>query len=195
MSEALLMKVPNGFVADEAANEPGVFDGIRTGETIRVKWTRPRQLHRHRRFFAMLNFAFDHWEPVDKQSGKTPGAKIILSFLNYCEKKAPAKFINYLKPLVEGYLKSHGDWMNKREPAKSVENFRKEAIIMAGYYEAIFSLDGSMKLEAKSMSFSKMGEDEFQKLYNAVANVLIKQVLTNYTKDDLDQVVDQLVRM
>lgn len=74
---------------------------------------------------------------------------------------------------------------------KNREFFRKEAIKAAGYVEPAHDLRGNLLLYAKSISFGSMGEDEFQQLYSDVGNVLLQNVLTNYTADDLDQVVER----
>lgn len=77
---------------------------------------------------------------------------------------------------------------------KNFDRFRKDVVIMAGFYDATYDIQGNLKLEAHSISFGKMSEDDFNKVYNACCNVLLQKVLHNYTRDDLDSVVDRLVR-
>ncbi|MER2492334.1 DUF1367 family protein [Catenovulum sediminis] len=77
---------------------------------------------------------------------------------------------------------------------KNFERFRKDVIISAGYYEPVANIRGEVRAEAKSISFAKMSQEEFEKLYNAAANVLLQKVLTNYTRSDLDDVVEKLIR-
>ena len=77
---------------------------------------------------------------------------------------------------------------------KNFDRFRKDVVIMAGFYDATYDIQGNLKLEAHSISFGKMSEDEFNKVYNACCNVLLLKVLHNYTRDDLDSVVEQLTR-
>lgn len=77
---------------------------------------------------------------------------------------------------------------------KNFDRFRKDVIIMAGFYDATYDIQGNLKLDAHSISFGKMSEDEFNNVYNACCNVLLKQVLHNYTREDLDHVVEQLTR-
>lgn len=76
---------------------------------------------------------------------------------------------------------------------KNFDRFRKDCVIAAGYYEVVSNLRGEVRAEAKSISFGRMSEDEFRKLYSAVANVLLQRVLKTYTREDLDRVVDQIV--
>ncbi len=76
---------------------------------------------------------------------------------------------------------------------KNKEQFREDVIILAGYYEISMRLDGTTRTKAKSIAFGSMSEDEFEKVYNAVSGVLLAKVLKNYTRSDLDRVVNELI--
>jgi len=76
---------------------------------------------------------------------------------------------------------------------KNFDAFRDDVTIMAGYFIATMRLDGTARLRPKSISFASMDQDEFESLYNAVANVLLQKVLTRYTRADLDAVVNRIV--
>lgn len=77
---------------------------------------------------------------------------------------------------------------------KNFERFRKDVIIQSGHYDVVVNLNGDLRLEAKSISFGNMSQEEFEDLYNKSVNVILQKVLTNYTKADLDHVVDQVIR-
>ena len=76
---------------------------------------------------------------------------------------------------------------------KQFEQFREDVTILAGFYELSLRLDGSTRISAKSISFGAMNDLEFQRVYSAVADVILEKVLTNYTRDDLDAVVEQIL--
>lgn len=76
---------------------------------------------------------------------------------------------------------------------RNFDEFRRDVTIIAGYYTVEHGLDGKPKIRPKSISFGSMGDDEFEKLYSACLNVILESVLTNYTREDLDQVVDQIL--
>lgn len=76
---------------------------------------------------------------------------------------------------------------------KEFDRFRKDVVILAGYYTPVYNMKGEVRLEAKSISFGSMEQDEFEKVYSAVANVLLRKVLTRYTREDLDRVVEQIM--
>ncbi|HQR22944.1 MAG TPA: DUF1367 family protein [Burkholderiaceae bacterium] len=76
---------------------------------------------------------------------------------------------------------------------KNRERFRKDCLVMAGFFDVVVNLRGETRVEAKSISFGSMEEAEFEKVYSAVADVLLQRVLTTYTRADLDKVVDQML--
>lgn len=79
-------------------------------------------------------------------------------------------------------------------PEKSFERFRKDLIILAGHYDASYRLDGSVRIEAKSVSFSNMDEEEFENLYSNIINVGLQRVLPHgYNSEKVRSVIDQLL--
>jgi hypothetical protein len=80
------------------------------------------------------------------------------------------------------------------EVAKNFEQFREDVTILAGFYEQTFDLQGRMVLKAKSIKFASMDQAEFERVYSAVADVLLTHVLTKYSRADLDEVVEKMMR-
>lgn len=106
------------------------------------------------------------------------------------------KFFALLKVGYEAWEVGEGRRSNKHGPIeKNYERFRADVTILAGYYTQHFRLDGSVIVEAKSISFANMGEEEFAQVYSKVADVLLQKVLRNYTREDLDEVVDKILGM
>ncbi len=83
--------------------------------------------------------------------------------------------------------------LNGEVAQKNRERFRKDCIILAGFYDLVTNLRGEVRAEARSISFANMDEEEFDAVYSAVADVLLRKVLTNYTREDLDQVVERVL--
>ena len=78
---------------------------------------------------------------------------------------------------------------------RNFDTFRKDVTILAGYYEQHWDLSGRMQLVAKSIAFGNMEDAEFNELYDAVANVLLQRVLTNYAgREELDEVVEKIMK-
>ena len=65
---------------------------------------------------------------------------------------------------------------------RQFEVFRNELTVMAGYYDSFYTLRGTVRIEAKSISYGEMDQEEFEQLYSALINAAIKNVFNN-TKD------------
>jgi len=79
---------------------------------------------------------------------------------------------------------------------KNFERFREQVLILAGHYDQVFSLRGDkMELVAKSISYASMDDAEFEVLYSAVIDVLLREVCTRYAgREELESVADQVLR-
>lgn len=84
----------------------------------------------------------------------------------------------------------------KRKPVeKNREQFREDITIMAGFYEQTFDLKGRMRIRAKSISFANMDDVEFEALYSAICDVLLREVCTRYAgRAELEAVVERVMR-
>ena len=137
---------------------------LKQGEALEGPWRKKQErvLWRHRKFFAMLDYAFENWEP----HGGGP---------------------DFVMEDDEGFkLKVRGEMV---PVLKNRERFRKDLIILAGYYEATFNIKNEVRLEAKSMAFANMDDDEFTKLYYDVHDVIRRHILRNYSREDFDRVL------
>lgn len=84
----------------------------------------------------------------------------------------------------------------KGQPVKpNFDRFRKDLVILAGHYDATFNAKGEIRLEAKSISFASMGEEEFEKLYSDTIDVVLQKILTGtkLTEDQLRNHVEAVL--
>lgn len=149
------MKLPNGALVPASEEDQVLLGKIKAGRVVKLKYTRMRNYQFFKKWWALVSFAFDYFDPPELQ----PDA----------EEK----------------------WKKKVTPEKNLERFRKDITILAGYYEAHYRVNGETRIEAKSISFSSMSEDEFEKLFDATIDVILKHVCTQYTDEMLRDVVDQ----
>ena len=77
---------------------------------------------------------------------------------------------------------------------KEFEVFREELTILAGFYDVTWKINGKMKLTAHSWSWGKTDQLKFEAMYSAFIDVIIRDILTNYSKDDLEHQVEQVLR-
>lgn len=150
----LMKRLGNYLIPD-----PGFIEefnsAIKNYAEVWVEFFTPRNLRFHKKFFAMMNFAFENWEPVNDKSAKIMGLEI----------------------------------------KKDFETFREDVIILAGYHSIVFKIDGSFKYVADSISFAKMNQDRFEKLYSACAQVLLDLVFkSKMTREEMDRIVEELLR-
>ena len=127
------------------------MEKIKMNSIVKCEITKPRNIKFLRKYFSLINLAYDHFEP--------PGQK------------------EYRGQQVQ----------------KNRDVFRHEITILSGFYDAVYKIDGTFKLVAKSISFGSMTEDEFSDLYSKTISVILERVLTNYTEDDLNKVVDEIL--
>jgi len=146
MKELNLLKLPNNLFRSATEQDAEKASKIKVGKVLRGQWTERRNGKFFRKYWALLNYSFQCWEPGDN------------------------------------------------EAMKNIDQFRQKITILAGFSEIVYDLDGSEIIKAKSIAWGSMGEDEFEHLYSATINVILKNVLTNYTHEDLDQVVEQVLR-
>lgn len=141
----LMMKTPKGWApANLEAQEE--HSRQKSGQYIHGNFRKLRDPVKHRKFFALLNLAFDWWEPgeIDSKYGK---------------------------------------------PQKNFERFRKDLIILTGYFHIVVRLDGSTRPEADSISFATMDDDTFNDLYSKAIDVIIERITPNYTPEEINDMV------
>ena len=70
------------------------------------------------------------------------------------------------------------------------DSFRKQLTINAGYFDQVWALNKiDFTLEAKSLAFGSMGQDEFEQCYSA----LIQAAMTGIFNEADDQQLNQLM--
>ena len=134
--------------------------------------------------------------PDDEQSAEAlktiaAGAVISVEWKHPRNYKFHKKFFAMLKVGYDAWEPPEKD-IKGLVMQKNPDRFREDVIIAAGFYDTTVNIRGEARARAKSIACGAMSQDEFDKLYNAVADVLLKHVLRNYTKDDLESVVNEL---
>lgn len=155
MKEVLCIKTPAGAFQPYGDEEAEKVKSIKQGAMVRVGITVMRNPLFHRKFFALVKFAFDIWSESCK----------------------PAEY--------------------KGHPIKpSFERFRKDLTILCGYYDATYNVRGEVRLEAKSIAFGNMPQDEFEGLYSKAIDVILSTILNrpDLTPEKVRAYVDEVMR-
>jgi len=74
---------------------------------------------------------------------------------------------------------------HERSIHNNLEHFREDLTILAGHYEVRRFLDGREEVRAKSISFAKMEQHEFDEFYDKFVNVILKHVLKGTSNEEL----------
>jgi len=83
---------------------------------------------------------------------------------------------------------------NGKPVMKNPERFRKDMAIVTGYFDIVANIKGEVRYEAKSISFAKMDDDEFAKLYSRTIDYGLKHIAVGKTQAELDKWVDQIMQ-
>lgn len=150
MTSIVLTKAAGGGLVPIDQQAIDFLAKLKLGAGVTVEIKRHRNPAFHRKYFALLNLAYEAWEPVAATyKGEAVG--------------------------------------------KNFAQFRNDVTVLAGHFEMAVNLRGETRLTAKSISFGSMGQDEFESLYSATVNVILSRILTTYTPEDLDRVIDQIL--
>ena len=76
---------------------------------------------------------------------------------------------------------------------KNFDRFREDVLILAGFCSVTYAINGDVKMLADSISFGSMDQEKFEEVYSKVVDVILKHILKNYTRDDLDNVVNEIL--
>ena len=78
------------------------------------------------------------------------------------------------------YWNSDNEYLEERV---SFDIFRQEMTVLAGYSNKYYTISGGARLEAKSISFSAMDQDEFECFYKALVRVAVEKIFINCSRE------------
>ena len=172
---------------------PSDLDAVRKlpiGKPCKASVVQPRNLAFHRRAFALMNMAFDYWEPetlVTRTESETVRKLGQFLVANGMSQEAAH---DVLGPFTE-HLAAQREGL---EFGRSFEAFRDWLTVEAGYYRLIQTPNGPRK-DPRSISFAAMDGDSFAQYYRAIFNVLWRVILSRSFPNEqaAQNAVDQLL--
>lgn len=188
MDDLFFIKTQNGLLPQsEQDNE--AMKSWKIGDVIAGKFRKIRNPVYHRRFYAMLNFAYEYYEPSNGTMSKEEidlAEKIFTMLEEHSGKKG------IMLDIGRNFLK--GEMTRRKQKigtvSKSFDAFRKSVLIESGMFNYVVTPRGVIK-EAVSISFAKMGEEKFKEVYKAVFNTVWNMVLSK-SFDSEEQVQDAI---
>ena len=75
------------------------------------------------------------------------------------------------------------------------DRFRRDLVILAGFYRAVYNARGEVRLEAESLKWSSMTEERFDELYSKTIDVILRSILPNrgLTEEGLREWADRVM--
>ena len=163
----------------------------RIGQVIKTETKRQadRSLQHHRLYFGgLIGLVKDYWEP---QTGLVHPAEVrtAASFCHYLQSKGIALSSEQSQALQQDYLQR----LTQKRAAKlinpmpaSTAEIHRWIKIECGYYDVVRLPDGTIEKKAKSISFAKMTQAEFNEFYKAAFGVCWRFVLSRHFECEAD---------
>lgn len=99
------------------------------------------------------------------------------------------KVFKFLTFCFEHWSSDKTHWENMSTPAQ-FDSFRKELTILAGYKVVNYSIDGlTFTVEAQSLSYASMTQEEFEQCYTALTNEAMKTVFKSSCRGTYDKLI------
>lgn len=191
-----LVLVWNGFgFVPATAQDREALGPLKPGDpiTARFKRMKDRSYQYHKRFFVLLQLGFDYWEPPGALIGVNE-ERFVRQFVEYSGRYGAN--VDVMHALATEFIGLVGQRRAEHFPAveKSFEAFREWVTVEAGFYNVQITPDGPIKV-AKSISFDRMDQLQFQQLYKAAFNVLWRVVLSSKfeTEEQAEATANQLM--
>lgn len=78
---------------------------------------------------------------------------------------------------------------------KNFDRFRKDLTILSGHFNVVTTINGQVRLEAKSLKFAKMDEDEFEEVYHDLITTIWSRILKSKgyeSPEHVEHILDEL---
>ena len=80
------------------------------------------------------------------------------------------------------------------QPEQNIDSIRKYLTVKAGYYDVIGYPNGSVRVEAQSLSYEKMEPEEFERCYSATIDACLKALPDHWSDAEKDRVANHILK-
>lgn len=79
--------------------------------------------------------------------------------------------------------------------APNFDRFRKDLIVLSGYYNATFNVKGEVRMEPVSLRWAEMNEGTFEDLYQKTLTTIIEKIIPSrkMSEEDLNNWVNKVL--
>ncbi|WP_241197648.1 DUF1367 family protein [Pantoea agglomerans] len=175
MAQIHLIKSASNTLAPATSEASDYIRRLQPGIMLKCDIRQARNYRFHKLFFSLLNLGFQYWTPIAGAVSESE-KRLLRDYVDYLISMTGLQ--NILDETLDVWLARAG---HRRadgvELVKSFEAYRKWAVITAGFFDEFILPDGTIRREARSISFAIMSEVEFREVYKAVLNVLWLHIL------------------
>lgn len=170
-------KISNELLAPASPEAEEFLRTLKTGAWFSAPFSRTRNYRFHQKFMSLIQFGFGYYTPTG--GTLTPEEKeLVTRFGEFICRIAGALDGKIMEEVADLFLESEGQRRAKGTAiVMDFNHFRKWATIEAGYYIEYQTPSGNRVKEAKSISFARMDDLEFQGVFKSVFNVLWNWIL------------------
>lgn len=197
--EIKVAKTETGALMPLTEYDEAVKGSLKTGKAYKVLITEQssRSIQHHRLFFGgLLPFAFQYWQPTGGMVGanERETAQWVVRHMARQAGADEAVLRQYADKALDELAVKRAEKFG--QPETDIEQFRKWLIMEAGYFDVVENPHGIRK-EAKSISFAKMGQEEFNAFYTACRAVVWNLLCKSKFKDEaaFDAAVEEYMEM
>lgn len=174
-------------------SDADAMSSFKIGEIVCADIKKSRNLAHHKKFYALLNVAFEYYEPsngVLTRSEKALSKMIFETLEKYGANDGT--MIEFGRSFMSSLCQKRKSEIT--DVKKSFEAFRREVIIESGWFDVV-SVPGGIRKEARSISFSRMDQTEFNELYTSVFSAVWNLVLSKKftSQEDAENAINQLI--
>lgn len=195
MAKAQFIRQMDGSLTPATEFDKEKFSHVKPGQSVAIEGARQntRSLQHHKLYWGgLVMLCMDYWQPTGGLIGETE-RKTLDGFAEWLGNAGGN--IDIMKEAARQYLEG---LENHRSGKIPVQESNKEALsdwlkIHAGYFDVQDTPTGPIK-KAKSISFAKMDQGEFNQFYKSVFNVAWRFILSREfeSEERAQQVIDNL---
>lgn len=184
--------VRRGNVLEPANQE--ALDAIRElapGQTLAADLVMLRNGQLHRKAFAYVKLAFEHWSPANfLTAAETATVNKLGKFL--ADRGIDREAVQTLCDEFLGHLNNARRGL---EVERDIDSFRELITVEAGHYRTVITPAGPRRI-AKSWAYKNMSQVEFQRLFSDIRDTCWRLILnqTFASIEDADAVAEQLMQ-
>lgn len=96
------------------------------------------------------------------------------------------KVFAFFKFCFEHWSADKTEWQYFDE-RKQFDTFRKNLTVLAGFKEVSYTIDGRMRVDAQSLAYGNMTQDEFEQCYNSLINAAMSSIFKGCNEQTLER--------